>query len=115
MTTVARFEINSMQPHIGSKWRWFIALGVVLVIVGALAFFNLPAATTASVYLIGIFMFIGALAQLGTAFAVLSWSGFCPAAAERHPVRSRGGACDSQSHAGRRCADADARFRADVL
>jgi len=59
----------------GSAWGWFIALGVVLIVLGALAFFNLPAATTVSVYAVGIFMLVGAGAQLGVAFLIRSGLG----------------------------------------
>jgi len=76
MPTLTRIDINVAKAETRSKWGWFVALGVVLILLGALAFFNLPAATTASVYAVGIFMLIGAVAQLVTAFPVRSWSGF---------------------------------------
>jgi len=78
MTTLtgSHIDTDTTKAGIGSAWGWFIALGVVLIALGALAFFNLPAATAASVYAIGIFMLVGAGAQLGTAFLVRSGGGF---------------------------------------
>jgi len=59
----------------GSGAGWLIALGVALIALGALAFFNLPAATEVSVYAIGILMVVAAALQLAGALATFNWSG----------------------------------------
>ncbi|MFN3891500.1 MAG: HdeD family acid-resistance protein [Beijerinckiaceae bacterium] len=53
-----------------SKYAWFIALGVVLLLLGAYALFNLFAATIASVFFIGVLMIIGGVARVVHAFQV---------------------------------------------
>lgn len=86
--------IDNTRRGMGSVWGWFIALGVVLILLGVLAFFNLPAATRVSVYAVGIFMLGGAGAPLarsrssGTRLERI-W----PAAAERAILR-----CSGRSH-----------------
>lgn len=67
MTTFTGSGIDSMRREIGSQWGWFTAMGVALVALGVLAFFNLPTATKVSVYTLGILMLLGAGAQLATA------------------------------------------------
>jgi uncharacterized membrane protein HdeD (DUF308 family) len=59
-----------------SKWGWFVALGVGLLVLGILAFGNLLAATVVSVFYIGVLMIIGAVAQVVHAFQVRNWGGF---------------------------------------
>lgn len=75
MTTLTHGHTTG-KGEIGSAWGWLVALGVLFVALGILAFANLPAATAASVYAVGILMLIGALAQLFGAVAARSWSGF---------------------------------------
>jgi uncharacterized membrane protein HdeD (DUF308 family) len=76
MTTLTSFHFGTEAKRgIGSVWGWLVALGVALVALGALAFYNLPAATMVSVYAIGILMLIAAAAKLAAAFVVRSWGG----------------------------------------
>lgn len=72
---------SSQPPNIvefRSKYGWFIALGVVLLALGAYALFNLFAATIASVFFIGVLMLIGGVARIVHAFQVekKSWLAF---------------------------------------
>lgn len=77
MTSITKSDIAMpARREIGSSWGWFVALGVLLIVLGVIAFSNLPAATTASVYAVGILMLIGAISQLVGAFYARSWSGF---------------------------------------
>ena len=59
-----------------SKWGWFVALGVALLILGALAFSNLFVATLASVIYIGVVMMLGAVAHIVAAFQLRRWGAF---------------------------------------
>jgi uncharacterized membrane protein HdeD (DUF308 family) len=59
-----------------SKWGWFVALGVVMLIVGVIAIGNLLAATVASVYLVGFMMLIAGGFEIAHSFGVKSWGGF---------------------------------------
>jgi uncharacterized membrane protein HdeD (DUF308 family) len=77
MTSITKsdFAMPAMR-EIGSSWGWFVALGVLFIVLGVTAFANLPAATTASVYAVGMLMLIAAISQLAGAFFARSWSGF---------------------------------------
>ncbi|MCJ9752316.1 HdeD family acid-resistance protein [Neorhizobium sp. BETTINA12A] len=55
------------------KWGWFLALGILLLILGFLALANLLVATVASVFYIGMMMLTGGIAYLVHAFQVKSW------------------------------------------
>lgn len=56
-----------------SKWGWFVALGIVLLILGGIAFGNLFAATVVSVYYVGVLMLFGGIIHLVHAFQVRRW------------------------------------------
>ncbi len=55
------------------KWGWFLALGILLLILGFLALANLLVATVASVFYIGMMMLTGGIAYLVHAFQVKGW------------------------------------------
>jgi len=55
------------------KWGWLLALGVITLILGALALANLFLATVASVYYIGALMLVGGVMHLIHAFQVKGW------------------------------------------
>ena len=59
-----------------AKWGWFVALGVLLLIFGGIAFGNLFLATVASVYLVGWLMLLGGIVEIIHAFGVKSWGRF---------------------------------------
>ncbi|CDN53044.1 HdeD protein [Neorhizobium galegae bv. officinalis bv. officinalis str. HAMBI 1141] len=52
---------------------WFLALGILLLILGFLALANLLVATVASVFYIGMMMLTGGIAYLVHAFQVKGW------------------------------------------
>ncbi|MBP0438603.1 HdeD family acid-resistance protein [Tianweitania sediminis] len=58
------------------RWGWFVAFGLVLVLLGTVGLLNMLVATVASVYTVAILMLIGAGTQIAHAFSVKSWSGF---------------------------------------
>ncbi len=59
-----------------AKWGWFVALGVLLLIFGGIAFGNLLIATVASVYLVGWLMLFSGVIEIIHAFGVKSWGRF---------------------------------------
>jgi uncharacterized membrane protein HdeD (DUF308 family) len=59
-----------------AKWGWFVALGVLLLVVGGIAAANLMVATVASVFVVGSLMLIGGIGQIVHAFSVKDWGGF---------------------------------------
>lgn len=65
----------ALERQTGFGWGWFTVLGATLIVLGALAFLGLPPVGNASVSAIGMFMLIGALAQLGTTLLVPRWKG----------------------------------------
>ncbi len=73
--TASRIALQALERETGLGFGWFIALGIGLIILGALAFANLPEAGTASVYVVGIFMLIAAFAKLGTVLLAPDWKG----------------------------------------
>ena len=67
------------------KWGWFVALGVLLIMGGGVAFGNVLGATVASVYSVGIVMLVAGMLHLAQAFRVRGW--------ERVVYWSLSGAC----------------------
>ncbi|MCB4771127.1 HdeD family acid-resistance protein [Ancylobacter sp. Lp-2] len=62
-----------------AKWGWFVALGVILIVAGAIALgssYGLVVGTLISVYYIGAMMVVAGIAQIFHAFAVKGWGGF---------------------------------------
>ena len=77
MTTLTNSRPYASEPRgFGSGWGWFVALGIALIGLGALAYYNLPAATMASVYAVGIFMVVAGVMQLFGSIAARTRSGF---------------------------------------
>ncbi|HEY5819386.1 MAG TPA: HdeD family acid-resistance protein [Mesorhizobium sp.] len=58
------------------KWGWFIALGILLLILGGVAFANLLVATVASVFFVGSMMLVGGIIEIAHAFGVRTWERF---------------------------------------
>ncbi|QFY59383.1 HdeD family acid-resistance protein [Rhizobium grahamii] len=70
MTDISdRLSFSSLQ----SKWGWFVALGVLLIVCGFIAAGNIVFATVASVYYVGMLMLIGGVVYLVHAFQVRTW------------------------------------------
>lgn len=76
--TLSQYEDQSAardeRPQ--AQWGWLVAIGIGFLVLSALAFGNLLAATAASVFLVGILMLAGAVAQLVEAFQVRRWGRF---------------------------------------
>ncbi|MGC4024791.1 MAG: HdeD family acid-resistance protein [Mesorhizobium sp.] len=70
---------DALKEQIGearSKWGWFVAVGVLLVLFGLFAFYNVLAATIASVLVVGTMMLIAGIAEIVHAFYMRTWSHF---------------------------------------
>jgi uncharacterized membrane protein HdeD (DUF308 family) len=59
-----------------AKWGWFVGLGVLLLILGGIAFGNLFIATVASVYVVGWLMLVAGIIEIMHAFGVKTWGRF---------------------------------------
>lgn len=70
--TASRVPVGELQ----SRWGWFVALGVALVVMGCIALLNTLAATVASVWVIAALMMAGGVLQIVHAFGVRTWSSF---------------------------------------
>lgn len=73
---LSQTEFDVLSDGARSKWGWFVALGIGLLLLGAIALFNLFAATLASVLLVGALMLAGAILHIVQAFNVRNWRGF---------------------------------------
>lgn len=74
-TTSHRIDTEVLERETGFGWGWFALLGAALIVLAALAFLELTPAGTPSVLAVGMFMLIGAFAQLGTALLAPRWRG----------------------------------------
>jgi uncharacterized membrane protein HdeD (DUF308 family) len=62
--------------RIRGKWGWFVALGVVLIIVGVLALGDVAAVTLASAIFIGAMLLVGGVVQIVQSFMTKGWASF---------------------------------------
>lgn len=58
------------------KWGWIIALGAVYLVTGVIALGSVVMATVASVFIVGIMMFIAGISEVINAFQVRGWGQF---------------------------------------
>jgi uncharacterized membrane protein HdeD (DUF308 family) len=70
------FNRPTLPTEVSSKWGWFVALGVALLILGGIAFGNLVLATVVSVYYVGIMMLVAGIIEIIHAFGVKTWGSF---------------------------------------
>src|SRR5690349_14159182 len=56
-----------------SKWVWFVVLGALLIVFGAIAAANVFLATVVSDYYVGLLMLVGGIVYLAHAFQVREW------------------------------------------
>ena len=75
-TTDHPSNLRGPISELRAKWGWFVALGVVMLVAGALAMANLFLATVVSVYYVGALMLAGGVFQIIHAFGVKSWGRF---------------------------------------
>jgi len=62
--------------HLCQQWRWFIALGIGLVLLGMVAIGSTYAVGLFTVVLFGVLLLMGGVAQIVSAFWAGRWSGF---------------------------------------
>lgn len=64
-------EIQALRNH----WRWFLALGIAMVIFGTVAIGSAGLATVAATWLFGFLLLVGGISQIVSAFWAGRWSG----------------------------------------
>jgi uncharacterized membrane protein HdeD (DUF308 family) len=72
--TMQPFQIGDLD-ELRKNWGWFVALGVILIILGAIAVGAAVTATLVSMVFLGWLMVIGGILQAGHAFWREKWSG----------------------------------------
>jgi uncharacterized membrane protein HdeD (DUF308 family) len=75
--------MQSDGPRIGlgfsgvtGKWGWFVALGLLLIVLGVFALVDVMAVTLLSVVFIGAMLLVGGIVQIAHAFMTRSWAAF---------------------------------------
>ncbi len=69
-------NIASTLSLLGAHWGWFIALGIILLVLGLVASVHVLTATLVSVLYVGMLMFVGGILELIHAWRFKLWSGF---------------------------------------
>lgn len=75
MTTVADFFASGLE-QVRKSWSWFLALGVLLIVLGVLCVGRAQTATTFSILVLGWILAISGVLWLVNAFRAFSWHGF---------------------------------------
>ncbi len=70
MHTATTHHLRHIEAERSAGWGWWVALGAVLVLAGAVALVNLATATAVSVLFVGAMMIVGGVAQIALAFPV---------------------------------------------
>src|SRR5438270_8209542 len=65
------FECDIIRP----RWGWLLAIGILMVILGAVALFIMPAATIGTALVLGWLLVISGVIELIHAFRVRRWGG----------------------------------------
>lgn len=70
-TTLLYYDSEHLRP----KWGWLLFLGIVMVILGAIAIFIMPAATIGTVLVLGWLLVISGVIEMVHAIRVQKWGG----------------------------------------
>lgn len=66
----------NLMDAVRGKWGWFVALGLLFILLGVVALGNLLAATVATVFYIGAVIAVAGIFQILHAFANKNWGAF---------------------------------------
>jgi uncharacterized membrane protein HdeD (DUF308 family) len=73
----ANTAINATNSsEVANKWRWFVALGIVLIVLGAAAWLDVVSVTLATTIIVGASLLVGGVFQIIHAFMTREWRGF---------------------------------------
>ncbi len=73
---LANTTIGGDSSAVARKWGWFIALGIVMIALGVIAWLDVVAVTVASTIVIGASLLVGGVFQIIHAFMTKQWRGF---------------------------------------
>jgi uncharacterized membrane protein HdeD (DUF308 family) len=65
----------ALLTHLHHRWGWFLALGIILIVLGIIALVYTPAATLATVLVLGWLMFFSGIVEAVHAFQARAWTG----------------------------------------
>jgi uncharacterized membrane protein HdeD (DUF308 family) len=68
--------MSGPAPRPRTGWGWFVGLGIVLMLLGLFAWFNVVGVTLAGTILIGALLLVGGIVQVVHAFMDRAWTGF---------------------------------------
>jgi uncharacterized membrane protein HdeD (DUF308 family) len=63
------------EQDLHRHWGWFLALGIITVVLGTIALFVIPIATVVAVLILGWLMVIAGIVEIVHAFRVHNWRG----------------------------------------
>src|SRR5687767_15143712 len=69
-------SLGSGLANLRAKWGWIVALGVIYLIAGVLAFGSVFFATVVSVLFVGAMMIVAGVAEIINAFQFKTWGKF---------------------------------------
>lgn len=69
---------HSVYGLLNRYWGWMLALGIILLLLGAVGLYSAIALTLASVMVFGILLLIGGGVQVAQAFRATGWRGVLP-------------------------------------
>jgi len=75
MRSLAEVFMSGLE-EIRKSWGWFLALGILLIILGLVCVGTAHTATTASMLILGWILVLSGVVWLVNAFRVLGWGGF---------------------------------------
>jgi uncharacterized membrane protein HdeD (DUF308 family) len=67
---------QGLASHPKTRWGWFVALGLLMMLLGVFAWFDVVAVTLAGTIFIGAALLVGGVLQVVHAFMDRSWGGF---------------------------------------
>lgn len=68
--------MSGLAPRPRTRWGWFVALGIVLMLLGVFAWFDVVTVTLAGTLLIGALLLVGGIVQVVHSSMDRDWSGF---------------------------------------
>jgi uncharacterized membrane protein HdeD (DUF308 family) len=71
VTTPLFFDFDRLRH----RWGWFLALGIIMVFLGTVALFIMPAATIGTVMVLGWLLVVSGIIEIVHAFRVRGWGG----------------------------------------
>jgi uncharacterized membrane protein HdeD (DUF308 family) len=73
----ANTSTNAVEDYqIASKWRWFVAIGIVLIVLGVAAWLDVVSVTLATTVVVGVILLVGGIFQIIHALMTREWRGF---------------------------------------